>query len=135
MRSRGWLWLAAGLLAAGCDGITTVSELPATITLGVRDEIRLPEHGLRLVLEAVTEDSRCPEDAVCVWEGRVTVQFGVRRNDSDPGEIIVSTEQPTTFEGIRLVIVGVSPRRFSDDHIDQDTYRISVRVEDASGMP
>ncbi|MGQ0704350.1 MAG: hypothetical protein ACT4PM_14610 [Gemmatimonadales bacterium] len=133
MRSRGLLWLAAVLLGAGCDGITTVSELPATATLEVGDELRLPGRNLRLVLEEVAEDSRCPVNALCVWEGRVIVQFEVIRNRPDPGEttLMVSTEAPATFEGVRLQIVGVAPARFSEVEIDPDDYRITIRVEQA----
>ncbi|MGQ0704444.1 MAG: hypothetical protein ACT4PM_15120 [Gemmatimonadales bacterium] len=135
MRFRQSLWLAAGLLAAGCDGVTTVSELPATVTLEVGEEARLPEHGLRLVLEEVVEDSRCPEDAICVWQGRVVVRFRVVHPNAQESEVVVNTEQPSVFAGLRLLIAAVSPRRLTQTPIGQDDYRISLEIRFAAPPP
>lgn len=54
-----WFWLALGQAAAGEDGGTVVR------------------------FAKVVGDSRCPEGAVCVWQGEVTVDVGVRLAGAD----------------------------------------------------
>lgn len=127
-------WLAAALLGAGCDGITTVSELPAVVTLKVGDELRLPERNLRFVLNEIAEDSRCPVNVDCVWEGRVVVRFEVFR-EPDPGstDLLVNTQQPSFIAGLRIEITAIRPNRMAGVEIEQDAYRITLRVEQPPG--
>lgn len=44
---------------------------PFTLTLG--EQIAIGDTGLTLAFSAVAEDSRCPEGARCLWQGRAVV--------------------------------------------------------------
>ncbi len=37
--------------------------------------------GMDITFDAVTEDSRCPEDVDCVWQGRATIRLALRAGD------------------------------------------------------
>lgn len=80
--SRQWFGLLCllCLFLSGCGGGSQQNPPPTKsvflnqqFTLRVGQQARL-EDGLALVLRAVPEDSRCPEDVNCVWEGNATVQ-------------------------------------------------------------
>lgn len=77
--------LAVLLAAAGCNGSqnTVSSDVQAAATgdpffLELGDAVQVDGHSLRFV--DVVEDSRCPEDVTCIWEGRAKVQIAA----SDP---------------------------------------------------
>jgi hypothetical protein len=59
------------------------SSLEATLdhefALEVGQVATISSEQLQISFDAVTEDSRCPIDAECFWEGRVTVEGTIRR--------------------------------------------------------
>lgn len=64
--------------------------------------------GVSVTPKEVLEDSRCPVDAVCVWEGRVRISATV------VSEIAASTQEfvlrePVVFEGEEVTLLGVTP--------------------------
>ena len=74
-----------GLSAAGCsttDGVQasdSSSVAPATMgepfRLSEGESVQMAGHALRF--QSVVEDSRCPENTTCVWEGRAKVRLAV----------------------------------------------------------
>ena len=63
---------------------------------------------------AVTEDSRCPINARCVWAGRVTVETrvdGAGWRESVP----MTLGEPVTLRGYRLTLVSAEPNRMTSD--------------------
>ena len=78
---------ALALLAAGC--MTTAPQGDGWAAIGE------PTHSGRLTVTpiAIVEDSRCPQDAQCVWAGRLVVRTriaheGSRIEDIEMGEEI-----------------------------------------------
>ena len=93
------------LIAAGCSttrslsddfGADTGSTMETTAELG---EPFTLERGASTVVDGqivrfdhITEDSRCPADVECVWEGRATISLSLIAGD--------------TMDGVRLSIPG-----------------------------
>jgi hypothetical protein len=77
---------AAVLIAAGCAGsdvpLSAVvrPQLDTPFTLRVGESAVLDEPAVVITFTAVTHDSRCPVDVVCVWSGdgvaRLTLHVG-----------------------------------------------------------
>ena len=71
-------------LGSGCwrDGRVgdPANPNPRRTQIGIRigQEIVLDELRSTLRFEGVSEDSRCPVDAVCIWEGNARVQLRLR---------------------------------------------------------
>ncbi len=84
------------------------------------------------LLFSITEinDSRCPSDVVCIWEGKVDVKIVV---DSPlPGSIVLSTyNNPIdTVGNFSFEIVDVSPYPISTKTIELDDYKVTLVIKE-----
>ena len=63
---------AFGQLACA-EGPSTPADVPlgSEFTLAPGETALVGDDGLLVTFESVTEDSRCPMDAICVWAGSV----------------------------------------------------------------
>jgi hypothetical protein len=126
------------LIAMACDG-----GLPTNPSTTVGKEFILKpgrtatisDAGLKLKLEKVTDDSRCPVDVTCVWAGDAvavirliptggaeeTRQLHINRATDRPGEV----EQ----DAYVIKFVGLSPATRSDRPIKPEDYRATFVVQ------
>lgn len=111
----------------------TTSAEAGTFTMSLY-ETRVVE-GTTINVWAVTEDSRCPANANCVWAGRVTVAMhigtamGTSTNELEPGEFV-------TTENKKITLKEVLPQQILDHKITDDEYRFIFMIEDHdSGVP
>jgi len=128
----GALALLFGLMA--CGGVANPSGVPdpeshrGTVDIAIGESTQVD--GVEIGFVAVTADSRCPTDVVCVWAGNAAVELRVSR-DGSPEETIElnSTVEPRSIEwnGVLLRLVEVRPEPISTQSIDPGDY--SVRVE------
>lgn len=100
------LALTACAPAAGVEAGAGAAGRSATARLG--QTVRLGE--LSVTPRAVTEDSRCPRDATCIWAGRLRLRAtisGVRGGDA---ELILG--QPFALpRGGTLTLISAMPER------------------------
>ena len=63
--------------------------------------------GVSVTFDAV-EDSRCPPGVQCVWAGRLSYRFSIRRGDAAPEHFTLSPAQleaaPAALGGRRIVL-------------------------------
>jgi hypothetical protein len=96
---------------------TTTTRDAATGVLG--DTVRVPvgkrvtfDDG-RFVLgfEAVDADSRCPADAICVWQGDAEARFRLTADGRRAGTTLHTSGEPKSIEyaGYRIHLVNVEP--------------------------
>lgn len=76
------LWLVLNALFTGCfgkpSGITSALGQEFTLTPG--DSAMLTGENLTITFEEIIEDSRCPKNVTCIWEGRVSAMLTVEKN-------------------------------------------------------
>ena len=117
--------LIAMLALAGCmaaDGAGGVSPAgprqpppddPALSYGGFNEDISVG--GLVIRPLAVTEDSRCPVDVVCVWAGRVVLRVRV---SGLAGDQTISSIEPLALPGGgTLDLASVWPQRFQAEDV------------------
>jgi hypothetical protein len=122
------------LFALACGGSsTTPSGLNQPIELGSGQSAQVG--ALRITFTAVTSDSRCPVDVVCVWAGDAVA----RLNLSQPAGAVETRELHTTLEprsveygDFQIELVRVDPAPRSTQPIPPASYRVVVRVTPAS---
>jgi uncharacterized lipoprotein YajG len=79
---------------------------------------------------AVTEDSRCPREVTCVWQGEVKAQLVVQvAQVESPVNILVGHDE--VVGGYRVTLLRVEPGRVTDAPIAPQDYRVTLKVEKA----
>lgn len=95
------------LCLAACDaGVESAPPVgaqlgEAEIALGASAVV----DGLTVTFEAVDEDSRCPDAATCLWEGRAVVALTISPGDARGGpsaRLLVADPRQTPEAGVRV---------------------------------
>jgi hypothetical protein len=89
--------------------------------------------GLVITLLAVTEDSRCPRDVLCVWAGQAAVSIGAKLDGADLGAFRVLLSEGGIQPGVpvgayQVRLVGLSPYPVSTSTIPVDSYLAVLAV-------
>jgi hypothetical protein len=96
---------------------TAQSAIGNAFHLRVSQKAVIPAEGLEFTFLKVTEDSRCPTGAGCVWPGQTVIQLAVSQSGQPVGTFPVSSFEPEgqkdrpLFTGYHVSLVGVSPER------------------------
>ena len=69
---------------------------------------------LTCCLDSVIEDSRCPIDAVCIWQGRGVARFKVNTQNTVHTITLATIKftpfnKDTTLAGFKIELIGLSP--------------------------
>ena len=138
IRRHRFLKMTSAMMAVilGCADPTEVTAdlslpEPAELTLSIGDTEQL-DGGLMVTLEGVSEDSRCPSDVECVWEGRIAADLRLAIFDEAGDEVRVdsSGEGAADWRDLRVTLVEATPDPVSTGAIDPEDYRITVRLEE-----
>lgn len=121
------------------DDVAAVG-LEETFDVALGEVVHVAGSGLTLEPVEVAEDSRCPEDVDCVWEGNARVVLATVLDGVEQVHAL-DTSQHAELGGARSVevgpyrieLVGLSPRPVSDRTIPQGAYRVSLKVSQDSG--
>jgi hypothetical protein len=85
--------------------------------------------GVSLKFVAVSGDSRCPADAVCIQGGDAIVKLEVTSgNDARDVELHTGNMQPVTSGNLTIELVQLTPYPFSGKTIQQEDYRATLKV-------
>ena len=79
------------------------------------------------------EDSRCPADVLCIWQGEAKISVNVIKDSQDLGNFALSTlEEKATqrFESFTIKLVEVQPYPSSNKEIKLSDYIITLVVSD-----
>ena len=125
-------WVAVALLGvAGCG-----SE-PSPVPVGQAFELSVAKtqdvgDGLRVTLNGVSEDSRCPTDAVCVWAGNAALQVTVALSAtglSTNGVLNTSrADEPVRAGSFEVRVSDLRPAPLSTRTIDPQDYVATLVV-------
>lgn len=121
---------------AGCRSTAPVAPqvsavLDETFALRVGQQVNVGTEPLRLFFDAVTEDSRCPTDVVCVWEGNAKV----RLRASTPGSGAITIDLNTSLQPRDTVVFAydvalerLDPQPVAATKTPQDRYVAYLKV-------
>ena len=126
-------------LVAACAGDKRDPGEPVVLQAPVDSMVLAPGQAvevgrLRLSFQAVQEDSRCPMDVVCVWQGNaaVAIVLGLDTGPASAFTLNTADGRPAVEHGgYRVTLLGLTPAPRSTDQISPDAYRASIRVEAA----
>lgn len=110
------------------------APLDAVFTLQVGQQAVIEDTPFRLRFVSVPEDSRCPIDVDCVWEGDARVRLVLSFADSAEQSLDLHTLLEPRFEfvrGYRITLERLEPAPRSEARIPQARYAADLRVSRA----
>ena len=106
-------------------------DLPIGLKIGETADI---DTNLKMTLLDV-EDSRCPSDVVCIWQGTVSAKVQFQKGPQDLGVHTISMEtledDEQTFGGYYVRLTNVEPYPVSTTPIDPSEYSLTFFVSKA----
>ena len=124
------------LKVLGCENRDLVLDSPASfpgvLDLRVGQSVRLPRGGFSVTFEKVTQDSRCPTGAMCVWAGDAGVELIFRRSSSVARDCTLHTTlDPKSIEigQLSVRLKAVSPYPELHVRIDPSSYIITLEID------
>jgi hypothetical protein len=112
-----------GWMQQSCD--TKEVALNKEFKLKVGQEVILKESGIKVSLDAVLEDSRCPAGVNCVWAGNGRVSVRLSKAKSNPVSVELNTykgPKSSTYQGYEVRLVKLDPYPREGVNISKDAY-------------
>ena len=129
----------AALLMVACGESPTAphqERLGQPFELAAGQTAVLASEGLRVTFETVSNDSRCPAGATCVWEGDATAKLTMAKRGQEKSSVELHTnarfDREASYHGYRVVLESVRPYPKVNQTIPARAYVVSLRVEAAT---
>ncbi|MEA2078019.1 MAG: hypothetical protein U9O95_08390 [Candidatus Marinimicrobia bacterium] len=143
------IYLSAIILVAtiftGCNSLFPLDkdqfDIGDTVSIAIGETL-YENKDLWVRLDSITEDSRCPEGAECVWEGRVVMWFTAGTNygeqtitfssDTCMDNNFYYLENPydSHFSRYSFRIIEILPLRIDTNPISDSEYHVKFVVDD-----
>jgi hypothetical protein len=130
------LW---GLAVAACAGESPTQPRRASLDqpfeLQPGQTALVGNEDLRVTFEKVSEDSRCPTGATCVWEGDAAAKLTVVQGTQEKSSLELHTSRRFSTEArylrYRVVLEAVAPHPKLGTPIEAPSYRVTLTVKAA----
>ncbi len=121
------------LSGVGCDSWPGLKvNLGDEFSLSLNEQAELMGENLRIRFEEVSEDSRCPKDVTCIWEGRVRCVVVLAQGDSrDRVELVepgLSDQYARKVYGDYQIDFHIEPYPEAGEQIAEEEYRLVLIV-------
>jgi hypothetical protein len=100
------------------------------ISLYIGESVIIEDHAIKLKFVDVLDDSRCPSDVECVWEGTVSLMINIRYSSQDLGNFILNSSNlhKASFMGYYVKFKVLEPYPISTEIIPESSYHATFRV-------
>lgn len=136
MRCKATIVTGTALLSVACGVIGTAGpeldtrELPPqVVTLRIGESRQVGP--VDVFFARVPEDSRCPVDVVCVWEGNAVVELhmSVGKRPSEPIRLNSNLEpRVVEWNGLQLRLIDLVPHPRSNAPPDPEGFTAELRI-------
>jgi len=133
-------WLAAALALGASTACSTgesvfgvpqySAAIPFDVVLAPGEQIMV-DSTFRVAFEGVKEDSRCPIDVICVWQGNAAVALELTAGEGPTLPFTVNTgiePDSAVHAGYFVQLLEVNPAPVSTSRIDRKRYRVKLRI-------
>jgi hypothetical protein len=88
---------------------------------------------LTLCLDSIIDDSRCPVDAVCIWQGMGVARFKLNAENMDHIITLATLKfahynRDTTIAGFKIELINLSPQSKVNKPVSYKDYVAEVNV-------
>lgn len=121
--------VALSLGASSCDNARKAFE-PYEITLSIGETVISNDGSIAVTFDEVLEDSRCPSDVVCVWEGNAHVSLSLVLDGTQTTVDLNSSLDPQMVEldGVQIKYIGLTPQPHSEQDIEPTDYDLTLEI-------
>ena len=124
------------LLMSNCKTQTSKTETTVatnnTVTIGLDKQVKIPNSKVSLQFREVVEESRCPVDVTCIWEGIAIINIeGISGNEKTNFQVGTRDFLPKnvtksfSFSGYRFTLTDLKPYPGGKD----DSQSVSFKYE------
>ncbi len=85
-------------------------------------------NGVRVTLNKIVQDSRCPVDVQCIQAGWVTANVTLRSDTDNETRDIASNVASVAFDSFKISIENIKPSRIAGLALEPESYLITFRV-------
>lgn len=108
-------------------------NLEEPFQLRVTETAKMTNGNLQLSLTGIPEDSRCPEDVNCIWEGQIRLFIDAaipEKKESIEYKIEKSKmgKVDHTFQNYNILVQDVQPLTQSGVRISKENYIVTLKV-------
>ncbi len=103
----------------------------------------LDEYKMSITFKQILEDSRCPEDVNCIWEGVAKANIEIMGKSGRPLPLQLSTSNneirgyhnSVNFDGYNITLVELTPQSTLEKGFNElkGNYKIGLKIEKGSG--
>lgn len=126
-------FLIAVLLAACASAATALPAGEHVLALG--QSVASADGSVTITFVEILEDSRCPADAMCVWQGNVKVLIEVSQGTEAQqftltlGELLEGDVNSITVGDSTVTLTQVDPYPLASQPADPADYRITINIQ------
>ena len=135
MKCLNFLLIGAILVAsASCKKQSQVQENTSNyLALNKLQSFALAGQTISCTLDSVVQDSRCPNLAVCVWQGMAVARFNVSLENTQQTITLSTTkigeyDTNTTVGGFKIELIDVSPYPELNKPTDYKDYVAKINI-------
>ena len=129
-------------LIGACSASSVVEvtplEVPVELELRVGEERRVGASAVRVEFRTVLEDSRCPQDVVCVWAGNAAIEIGLIDGAEATHTVVLNTgiePRATERNELRIMLLSLTPVPREGQAIPARQYVVRLRFEPVGESP
>ena len=112
------------------DSIDPDFKLGEAFEIKVNHSVVNQNEDVKFRITKIVEDSRCPEEVMCVWEGQVRMEVEIEIDGSTyTKELIYYSSNPMEFGGYKFRVLSVLPGNQIDETIPIEDYVFSMLIE------
>lgn len=131
MKNLVWLMFISGILLFSCQS----ENLPETFrydlneTFQVGDDYCSVNQSLKFRITEIN-DSRCPSDVVCVWQGEAVVKISIESPLSGSLELSTFNNLTDTIGPYSFELIDVAPYPVSTKTIRLEEYKVTLKISE-----
>ena len=128
----GFVSIFCMIFIGGC--IQNIPDLDVPFQLKINQVAFIKSENIKIIFMNVTEDSRCPSDVECIWEGQVTIVINIFKNNQFIGEFNLTSRTGfdelaiKEFDEYSINLIKVEPYPISTQIIELSDYIATFNV-------
>lgn len=103
-------------------------EVATTGAIGVGETKYI--NGVRITLNKIVEESRCPADATCIQAGRLVVNVTLKSDTDEETVNMSDSDAARGFDTWKVAVVSSSPFPLASKPVSFEIYKVTFRVEE-----